>query len=121
MMEWKIAKIRGTELGWEDHGFLTYLLDLDYGGSRQGFGHYVLGHRDWPKDDSKWDATHSHIASILEVVGVSSWEKVPGRTVFALADHGKVYGIRSLMGEREFFPGGRPNDVPESMPVGQTS
>ena len=36
------AKIIGTSLGPLDRGILTAFLDLDYGGSQQGFGGYAL-------------------------------------------------------------------------------
>ena len=36
------ARIRSTTLGVEDHGIFTAWLNLDYGGSGQGFGGWAL-------------------------------------------------------------------------------
>jgi hypothetical protein len=101
----KIAKIESTMLGYEDHGILTAYIHLDYGGSGQGAGGYSF---------DQWDAvterriTHKcgmdFIAGVLRAAGVDRWEKLPGRTLYALIDEdaqgygwgGKVVGFRPL-------------------------
>lgn len=85
-IEKRVAKIKSTMLGFEDHGIFTYMLQLDYGGSSQGAGGYVLG----------GDYTDRLLKGILSACGVSSWEKLPGRTVYAYADFGKVYALEPL-------------------------
>lgn len=99
--EWRFARITRTMLGFEDHGFLTYFLYLDYGGSMQGAGGLTLGTRD---RDSNGHLDR-HIKGILSVCGVSEWENLTGRQILALANHGKVFALRSLPtdGNRTFW------------------
>lgn len=87
--EEKIAKITSTHLGYEDHGIPTFWLHLDYGGSGQGFGGYDLRH--WGIDV---------LFEVMKACGVDSWEKVNGRTVIALVEHGLVRGIKPLPTEK---------------------
>lgn len=86
MIEKRVAKITKTFLGYEDHGIFTFALTLDYGGSGQGAGHIVLGD----------EHTDRFIKGVLSACGVDSWEQIPGRTLYAYADHGKVYALEPL-------------------------
>jgi hypothetical protein len=100
----QIAKIRSVTLGWEDHGILTCLVDLDYGGSGQGIGAYAL-------DEPRKDGEGKHIGRfgtafgmewicrLMRAAGVDSFDKVQGRTVLALLDgdrYGRVVGLKPL-------------------------
>ena len=85
--EAEIGTIKSTMLGIEDHGWLTFMLHLNFVGSGQGAGSYMLDC--WDKDKNKnmpllW--TGAIIRRILEVVGVDEWERLQGRTVVALRD-----------------------------------
>ncbi len=67
------AKIASTFLGIEGHGLLTFMVYLEWQNSAQGLGGYCL-------------TAQSHdslmaIKRILEVVGVSGWENLPGKLV----------------------------------------
>lgn len=103
--EWKIAKIKRAFLGYEDHGILTCMLDLDYGGSGQGAGGYGL---DEPikDEDGKFLRRRGsaygmeYVARLMKACGVRSWDKMVGRTVYALSDWGKVYAIKPLPTEK---------------------
>lgn len=106
----KVAKIKTTMLGYEDHGILTVWLDLDYGDSGQGAGGYGLDEYDKErKERVGHKAAGEFIAGVLRACGVQSWEKVAGRTVYALCDTdgwgGKVVGLRPLPTEpgKEFL------------------
>lgn len=83
----KIAKIRSTHLGPEDHGIFTTMLHVEYGGSGQGIGGYAL--------DSAAVEGDSHLGSrrgtalglewimrTLQACGVSQWERLVGRTIY---------------------------------------
>lgn len=94
-MEIKNAKITGTMLGYEDHGILTCMIDLDYGGSGQGFGGYQL---------SDGHDLHRHITQILKTVGVEKWEDLKGKYVRVVAEHSKVHRIGNLLEEKWFDP-----------------
>ena len=93
MDEIKNAKISGTVLGFEDHGILTCMLYLDYGGTHQGFGGYSLKH--YGVD---------FIAQILRVVGVERWEDLIGKHVRVFANHDKVKSIGHIIEDRWYQP-----------------
>jgi hypothetical protein len=79
-IERRIAKIERTSLGYEDHGLLTFYLYLAYSGAEaQGAGGYILG----------GEHTDRFVRGVLNSCGVSEWEKLPGRTIYAYADWGK--------------------------------
>lgn len=104
-IEIKNAVIKGTMLGIEDHGIMTCMLYLDFGGSGQGFGGYAL---------DSWDRTLNRrvgtaygtkfIMRVMEVVGVEKWEKLSGVYVRAKADHSKVYEIGNIIKNDWFNP-----------------
>ena len=87
--ELKLGRITSTRLGKEDHGILTFWLDLDYGGTGQGFGGYSLG----------GDFTSTVIEGILEAVGVDNWEDLKGEVVWVKRDGpkfgGKIIAIKA--------------------------
>lgn len=62
------AKIISTHLGNESHGILSFMVQLDYGGSVQGFGGYDLRHYGIKP-----------VLRILEVVGAETWESLIGK------------------------------------------
>lgn len=74
-MEVKNAIITDARIDTGDRGLLTAWIQLDYGGSSQGFGGYVLY---LPKTYAHHDIL-SHaghfIFRCMEVAGVESWEK----------------------------------------------
>lgn len=85
------GKIRHTHLGPEDHGIPTCWVELDFGGSGQGFGGYDLRHYGYPL-----------IGAILSACGVSRWEDLNGRIVVALRDDefGAIIGLKPLPFEK---------------------
>jgi hypothetical protein len=94
-MQETIAKIDGTFLGFEDHGIFTAIIYFDYGdGGHQGGGTYSLS--------SRGKGAHGgidHLMGILNACGVDSWEKLKGRTVFAIREDGwggTIRGIKPL-------------------------
>lgn len=94
MREIRNAKITRTFLGFEDHGIFTAFVYLDYGEARQGFGGYFLnGPVCW-----KW------LSNVLEVVGASSWEELPGKHCRADTEHTKVHRLGHLLEDRWFDP-----------------
>lgn len=96
--EVKIAKVTKTFLGVEDHGILTAFLDLEYGGgSGQGAGGYALDTYDAEKECRVATvACGVFVAGILRACGVDAWEKLPGRTVYAIIVDNMVIGLRPL-------------------------
>lgn len=105
---WKLAKIQETYLGYEDHGILTFILDLDYGGIGQGAGLHSL---DAPIFDNKDKYVGRRgtvygmemIRRVIELFG--QWEKLPGKYIEALVEGGVVRGLRQTGpdGGKEFL------------------
>lgn len=103
-------------LGYEDHGIMTCMIDLDYGDSgHQGFGGYGL---DEPKKDEKgkhigrFGSAYGmqFIKEILEVVGVEKWEDLVGKYIRVRfndesADWGnKIEAIGNITKDKWFSP-----------------
>lgn len=105
-----IAKVEDTFLGYEGHGILTASLVLSYGDcSHQATPQF--GFDSWNEDERRRIGTAygcEFIARLIRACGVDSWEKVKGRTIFALKtdEFGLIKGIQNLPtepGERFVF------------------
>lgn len=104
IIETKNAIITAATITNDDHGCLSAWLMLDYGGSGQGFGGYVLY---LPKS-----ATHHKLESVaghfiwrcMEIAGVSEWSQLIGKTIRVKADRGKVYEIGHIVKNDWFNP-----------------
>lgn len=108
-----IAKVESTMLGLEDHGILSAMLFVTYGGgSGQGIGGYCL---DEPIHDPETDRFLRRrgtaygmewVARCLKACGVASWEKIAGRTIMVLKEDdswgARVLGIGPLPTERGY-------------------
>lgn len=77
------AKIESCSIGYESHGIMTVWLTLDYGdGSKQGFGGYSLDEYDKTlKKRLPHKALSMFITRCIEVVGVSEWDKLKGKSI----------------------------------------
>ena len=101
----KNAQITGTMLGVEDHGILTFMLYLDYGGSGQGFGGYALDCYDKERKVRVGEASGIDlIRGILDTLEVRSWEELKGTHCRVVADHMRVYRIGHFLKDRWFNP-----------------
>lgn len=88
-----LGTIRNTMLGVEDHGTFTSYLHLNFRGTGQGAGGYTLDtYNPVAKERSGTAFGADLIMRQLEVVGVSEWEKLPGRKVYALYEDEGCYG-----------------------------
>lgn len=93
-IEIKNAIIKSTMLGREDHGLMTFMLYLDYGGGGQGAGGYRLDSYDKEKKCSIGTAMGlEFIMKILEAVGVEKWEDLKGKHIRVKTSHNKVHEI----------------------------
>ena len=99
------ATIESVRLGYDRGVFLCGWLFLDYGGSGQGFGGYVL----WKKEDNPpvpmFPFTGLFVSRVLDVVGCESWEDLPGKSIRVKATYDKVIEIGNYLKDEWFNPG----------------
>lgn len=114
-MEIKNARIDSTMLGREDHGIMTFIIQLSFGNCySQGFGCYALDEYDKETKTRVFRAKSMEcISRILDVVGVDTWEQLPGKYIrFKDLGYGKTIDeIGNIMEDkwfniREFFSEG---------------
>lgn len=100
----KNAVITGATITNDDHGLLSAWLHLDYGGSAQVFGGYVL----YLPQSFRHHGVLSHaghfIWRVMEVAGVSEWSQLKGKTIRVRATHSKVEAIGHIVKEDWFCP-----------------
>lgn len=102
------AIIRGATINDADRGLLTAWLELDYGGTGQGFGGFALY---LPKSYSNHTLL-SHAGHFLwrcmEVAEVASWDKLAGKTIRVKLDPpgfgGKIVAIGHIVKDDWFNP-----------------
>jgi hypothetical protein len=93
------ARIIRTNLGFtNDHGFLDHWLHLDYGGSGQGFGGFILGYEDGrPTEGLAGDV----IIWTLKTVGADDWNTLIGKPVRVFKEPwGRIYGIGNYLDDK---------------------
>ena len=87
-----------------DRGFLDCWIGLDYGGTGQGFGGYVLYlPRSFKNHEVNSPAGH-FIFRVMEVAGVTQWDDLKGKTVRVRASHNGVKAIGHIVKDDWFTP-----------------
>ncbi len=105
MMEIKNALIREAKITCAD-GFLTVCLDLDYDGSGQSFGGYVLYKANKGRPTcSDFQYTGWWLERCMQIAGVYDWKNMKGKAIRVKADYAKVHGIGHIIKDDWFFPG----------------
>lgn len=104
-METKNAIIGSVKLTSDDHGLLSAWLMLDYGGSGQGFGGYVL----YLPKGCKHHAAQANYAGhfiwrVLEIAGVGEWSQLPGKAIRVRGTHGGIAAIGHVIKDDWFDP-----------------
>jgi len=100
------AVITSARLTKSEKGILSMWLMLDYGGSAQGFGGYVL----YIPQDYKFHNIHGFaghwIWRCLEIAGVEDFSELTGRTVRVRLDksYGKIIAIGHIIKDDWFDP-----------------
>jgi hypothetical protein len=105
-METKNAIIESATITNDDHGLLSAWVSLDYGGSGQGFGGYVLY---LPKSFKHGGKSQPNFAGhfiwrVMEVAEVSEWSKLKGKTVRVKCEHSRVHSIGHIIKDDWFCP-----------------
>lgn len=84
---------------------LSAWVTLNYGGSGQGFGGYLLyAPKGWKAHNHGGDFTGHFIYRVLEIAGVDDWSKLVGRTVRVKSDHSAVQAIGHIVKDEWFDP-----------------
>lgn len=105
MIEIKNALIESASLYTGDRGFLDANISLNYGGSGQSFGGYALYlPKSWQHHKLESVAGH-FIFRVMEIAGVTEWEKLKGKTIRVKAEHCRVHAIGHIVNDDWFSPG----------------
>ncbi len=101
----KNAIIERVSINDADRGMLTAWLHLDYGGSGQGFGgHALYLPKSFSNHELKSAAGH-FIWRCMEVGGVTSWEKLPGKSIRVRGQEwGSIEAIGHILRDDWFCP-----------------
>ena len=110
--ETKNAIITDAIITNDDHGVLSSWIYLDYGGSGQGFGGYCLYQPNF-RNESPNIAGH-FIWRVMEVIGVSKWSDLKGKTIRAVSTHDKVVKIGHIVKNIWFDPSQEFSDMKSS-------
>lgn len=94
-----------TDAKFDTERGLSIWVCLDYGGSGQGFGGYLLyGPKGWAAHANPGNFAGHFIWRLFEVAGVDDWSKLAGRTVRVRANHGNVKAIGHIIKDDWFDP-----------------
>lgn len=104
MIEEKNAIIESADID-RERGLCAWL-GLDYGGTGQGFGGYILYvPKDWRHHDTAGPNYGGHfIHRLLEVAGVEKWSQLKGKTIRVRAEHSKVHAVGHIVKDDWFNP-----------------
>ncbi len=84
---------------------MTVWVNLDYGGSGQGFGGYALDTYDKKvKDRVPHISLAVFITRCMQVLEVDEWAKLVGESCRVDADHSKVHRIGHFLKDQWFDP-----------------
>lgn len=103
-LEIKNAIIESALLSCGERGLLDCWLTLEYGGSGQGFGGYALYlPKSYSHHELKSVAGH-FIFRVMEVAGVTEWDRLRGCAIRVKCDHSKVHAIGHIIKDDWFNP-----------------
>lgn len=98
------AIIKSTKISSEE-GLLEIWLDLDYGGSGQGFGGYALYlPKSFPNHKINAGFAGHFIWRCMEIAGVTNWDDLIGKTVRVRKEHSKIHAIGHIIKNDWFSP-----------------
>lgn len=105
-MQERNAVITKARICDSDRDILSVWLDLDYGGSGQGFGGWTLY---LPKSFKHHNPSGPNYAGhfiwrVMEIAGVRNWDDVPGKTIRVRQEHSKVEAIGHIVKDDWFNP-----------------
>jgi len=99
------AIIESADISNDDHGVLSAWIHLDYGGSGQGFGGYVLYlPGNFRHSTNQKNYAGLFIWRVMEIVGVEQWSELKGKTVRIRHTDDKVHAIGHIVNNDWFDP-----------------
>ena len=105
-METKNAIITSAQITIGDRGLLTAWLMLDYGGSGQGFGgHALYLPKSFSNHQGQVNIAGHFIWRVLEIVGVTEWSHLVGKSIRVRATNGGIEAIGHIIKDDWFIPG----------------
>lgn len=106
MSEVEIRNAVITDARFDTERGLSAWVYLDYGGSGQGFGGYLLyAPKGWAANATPGNFAGHFIWRVLEIAGADDWSKLKGKTVRAKATWEKVLAIGHIVKNDWFDPG----------------
>jgi hypothetical protein len=103
-IEIKNAVIESVSLQIERGFVLDSWVHLDYGGSGQGFGGWVLYLNKTAKHHTIESLAGHWIYRCMQIAGVESWGEMKGKTVRVKCEHTKVHAIGHIVKDDWFEP-----------------
>ena len=88
------GRIRSTMLGFEDHGILSSMIDIEADGWGQGFGGWSLTGKEMA----------IFVEGVLKALEVKKWEYLVGKNVRIDHSHTGVEGIGHIYKDNWFYP-----------------
>jgi len=84
---------------------LSLWVTLDYGGSGQGFGGWLLyAPKGWAAHENGGNFCGHFIYRLLEVCGVEDLKQIVGKAIRAKTSHNKVYAVGHILKDDWFDP-----------------
>lgn len=84
---------------------LTFWIDLDYGGSGQGFGGYLLyAPKGWRAHGEPGNFAGHYLWRVMEIAGVGDLSELRGKTIRARIEDGLVAAIGHIVNDDWFCP-----------------
>ncbi len=104
-MEEKNAIVESVSIDDGERGLLTAWLNLNYGGSGQGFGGFTLYlPKDYHHFTNKGDFAGHFIFRCMEIAGVNKWQDIKGKTVRVRSNGQLIEEIGHIIKDDWFNP-----------------
>lgn len=98
------AIIESVSINDDDRGLLTAYLHLKHEDGNQGFGGYSLYLPKTYTHHQLMSCAGHFIWRCMEIAGVDSWEKLPGKTIRVKAEYSKIHEIGNIINNDWFNP-----------------
>lgn len=86
------------------NGLLDGWIFVDYGGSGQGFGGYALYLPKSYKNHELNSVAGHFIFRVMEVAGVTEWDKLKNKAIRVKSNHAGIYAIGHIIKDDWFVP-----------------